>query len=260
MDRCGSARPPRLAEDFHRTRRELKTLSGVPIATVSEFMRTQLVSNGYSAARIDVIYPPAQVASIAPAVRSISDSHPARFVFVGRLTELKGFQWLLRAAALCRQSFFIDVVGEGDLAAARRLAADLGLSERICYHGWLPRATSDAIVARSRALVFPSVWHEPFGLVAPESLALGVPVIGSRVGGIPEVVEHEVTGLLVDPNDDAGLAAAMDRLVNDPALATRLGKVGRSISADRFGVDRHMQRLTAAYERAVLAKRSDTAV
>jgi glycosyltransferase involved in cell wall biosynthesis len=79
----------------------------------------------------------------------------------------------------------------------------------------------------------PSVWPEPFGLVAVEAMAAGVPVIASRVGGLPEVVTDGVTGLLVEPGDAASLADAIDGLLRNPDERALLGRAGMK-DVDRF--------------------------
>jgi glycosyltransferase involved in cell wall biosynthesis len=146
----------------------------------------------------------------------------------------------------------LDVAGTGDQEARlRALVAELGLDGRVDFLGWRDEAGVDALMGRARAAVFPSVWHEPFGLVAVEAMAHGVPVIGSRVGGIPETVRDGHNGLLVEPNDVPGLAAAIDRLAADPALAARLGANGQRDAAERFGLDDHMRQLAAVYAKAI---------
>jgi len=83
-------------------------------------------------------------------------------------------------------------------------------------------------------LVFPSTRRESFGRVAAEAQASGVPVVGSRVGGIPETIRENESGLLVTPEDPTSLGDAILRLVNDPALRARMGAVGRSQAVERF--------------------------
>ena len=249
VDRCGSARPRNLTNDMWRTRTEERSLSGgVRVIAISEFVRSQMVRDGYDAASIDLIHLP--IRRVTPAARA--EAGRPRVLYAGRLSREKGVGWLLRALACTTSDAILDVAGTGDLEPElKRLTAELGLADRVTFLGWVDEAGVDALLARTRVAVFPSVWHEPFGLVAVEAMAHGVPVIGSRVGGIPETVRDGHNGLLVEPNDVAGLAAALDRLATDPALATRLGANGQRDAAERFGLEDHMRQLAAVYAKAI---------
>jgi starch synthase len=78
------------------------------------------------------------------------------------------------------------------------------------------------VLVQSAALVVPSVWEEPLGLVVLEAMACGVPVVATAVGGIPEIVQHDRNGLLVEPGDAAALARTLSLVLGDPALRQRL--------------------------------------
>jgi glycosyltransferase involved in cell wall biosynthesis len=142
----------------------------------------------------------------------------SRIVFVGRLVSEKGVDTLLEALDLCEQHVTLDVVGEGPLGESLREAA----GERVNVLGYLPSPGVREVLAGAAALVVPSLWEEPLGLVVLEAMACGVPVIATAVGGIPEIVQHGRNGLLVRPGDSAGLAQAIDRVVGDPSLRARL--------------------------------------
>jgi len=89
---------------------------------------------------------------------------------------------------------------------------------------------------------------ELLGLAALEAMASGTPVVCSRIGGLPEVVEHGVTGLLVEPGDVRGLHDALERILRDRALAARLGRNARERALERFTWDACARRCIAAYE------------
>lgn len=103
----------------------------------------------------------------------------------------------------------------------------------------------------ARALVLPSHWYETFGLVGAEAMSHGVPVVGSRLGAIAELVEHEVDGLLFQPGDAADLARQVTRLWTDPALCQRLGQAGRDKAIARWHPQRHMDALLKVYARVL---------
>jgi len=151
----------------------------------------------------------------------------APLLFFGRLAHDKGVDTLLQARARAPGARQLTLVGRGDQGAAlKRMASDLGLGGRIVWRDWLDEAELARELSRCKLAVLPSR-HESFGNAMAEAMAVGVPLVSTRAGSIPEIVEHEVTGLLV-PADDAGaLHQAIARLEHDPALSARLGAAGR---------------------------------
>ena len=97
------------------------------------------------------------------------------------------------------------------------------------HYGELAALIRDADVA-----VFPSIWQEPFGMTVVEAMATETAVVASRVGGIPEIVEHGVTGLLVEREDPAALSEAVLTLLGDPQRRDRLARAGRQRAVERF--------------------------
>ena len=165
---------------------------------------------------------------------------PARpyVVFVGRITRQKGLPVLLRAAArLDPGAQLVLCAGQADtpelLAEVTSLVAGLDPARVV----WIPRmlAKREVIQLLSHAAVFtcPSL-YEPLGIVNLEAMACGAPVVGSRVGGIPEVVADGVTGLLVPPDDPDALAGALNALIGDPERARAMGRAGRERAVAEF--------------------------
>ncbi|MFB7508241.1 glycosyltransferase, partial [Streptomyces broussonetiae] len=113
----------------------------------------------------------------------------------------------------------------------------------------LPRAEVIQLLTHACVFVCPSV-YEPLGIVNLEAMACGTPVVASRVGGIPEVVDDGRTGLLVDKDEDfeAGLARALDQVLGDPAGARRMGEAGRARAVGEFGWDAVARRTAGLYE------------
>ena len=100
----------------------------------------------------------------------------------------------------------------------------------------------------SRLVVMPSL-EEPFGLVATEALACGVPVIASNRGGLPEIVKDGRTGMIVDPTNTKALARAIARLLDDEKLRERMGRLGRKDVQNKHSMSLHAQRLVGLYAR-----------
>jgi glycosyltransferase involved in cell wall biosynthesis len=146
---------------------------------------------------------------------------PPRFLFFGRILPYKGLPVLADAVerlAARGAAPRLSVVGEGDPGDAGRRLAALGAELDV---RWVPHGEVGDALARHDVLVLPYVEASQSGVVGA-ALGAGLPVIASRVGGLAEQVDHEVSGLLVPPGDPAALAAAMDRISRDPALEGRL--------------------------------------
>ena len=161
---------------------------------------------------------------------------------VGRLVPEKGFDVLIRALAGLPEADLV-LMGDGpERAGLEGLGRELGLQDRMTFTGWV----EPPWVARQRCdvLVMPSR-VEGFGLVAVEALLAGIPVVASRVGGLTEVVEDGVTGLLVPSDDPEALASALRELEGDSVLRAELAERGRADVRRRFSVEAMM----SAYDR-----------
>lgn len=160
-----------------------------------------------------------------------------RLVAVGRLSPEKGYAGLLSAlAALAAEGreFSLTIVGGGPSAGEiRDEAAALGLEDRIEFTGPLPERSTLARMAEADIFVLPSLM-EGLPVVLIEALALELPVVASRVAGIPELVEEDVTGRLFTPSDWGDLKRALARLVDDRKAWKRLGEAGRRRVADDY--------------------------
>jgi starch synthase len=161
-------------------------------------------------------------------------------VFVGRVTRQKGLPVLLRAAAALDPA--VQLVLCAGAADTPELAAEVGglvegLQDTRSGVRWipemLPKPSVIQLLTHALAFVCPSV-YEPLGIVNLEAMACGTAVVASRVGGIPEVVEHGVTGLLVPPDDPPALAEALNSLAGDPGRAEIFGLAGRNRAVAEF--------------------------
>ncbi|GHD88001.1 glycosyl transferase family 1 [Streptomyces naganishii JCM 4654] len=176
-------------------------------------------------------------------------------LFVGRITRQKGVPHLLRAVR------DIDPAAQVVLCAGAPDTPEIDWEFRDLYEElsrvregvhWipqmLPRPDVVQLLTHAAAFVCPSV-YEPLGIVNLEAMACGTPVVASRVGGIPEVVEDGRTGVLVDVDDDfePSLARALDRVLGDPEAARRMGEAGRRRAVEEFGWDAVARRTVRLY-------------
>jgi len=174
-------------------------------------------------------------------VAELRDATPARrgrpyVLAIGRHVHQKGFDVLVEAWAKLQTTVFepIDLVIAGDGPERDSLIAqarDRGVEGMIQFPGRCDRATTASLFSGCLAFVLPSR-HEPFGIVNLEAMAAAKPVVATDVGGVAEVVEAGVTGLLVPAGDSGALAAALGQLVTNPGLAAELGRRGAQRSAD----------------------------
>jgi 2-deoxystreptamine N-acetyl-D-glucosaminyltransferase/2-deoxystreptamine glucosyltransferase len=189
--------------------------------------------DGVPAGRVHVVpsgFDPALFA--APAAVPLGGSGRPRIGYVGRLAPQKRADLLVTAFGRMREQADLVVVGDGpDRERVARLAARSPAAERITLAGFVEHRQVPGVLAALDVLVLPSAYEE-MGSVLVEAMAAGLPVVASDVGGIPAVVRDGRTGLLVPPGDTDALAAALDRLVADPALRERLAAGARARARD----------------------------
>lgn len=158
-------------------------------------------------------------------------------LFVGRLVERKGVAELIEAVGRLSPSLGVrlEVIGDGpERTRLEALVREGRLGDRIAFRGRVSAADLRAAYTAADVLALPSVLDsrrdtEGLGVVLLEAMSYGVPVIGSRIGGIPDIVVDGETGLLVPPGDAAALAGALQRLAGDPDLRAKLAAAGRAL-------------------------------
>jgi glycosyltransferase involved in cell wall biosynthesis len=212
--------------------------------TVSHWLADQVVALG---ARRPVVAPmPVRTELFAPGGARTD----GRILFVGRLAPQKGIATLLEALALLPPPATLDVVGEGpDRASLEARGRALGVGGRIRWLGHLLQPELVPLYREASVVAVPSR-DEGLGLVAVEAQLCSAPVVAADSGGLPDVVQHGRTGLLVPPDDVPALAAALTRVLGDPALAGALGDAGRSAALERFAPHAVARRYLALYEEA----------
>jgi glycosyltransferase involved in cell wall biosynthesis len=165
-------------------------------------------------------------------------------VTVSVLRPGKGIDVLLRAAVLVPDAYFL-IVGDGPLRAKwEALARAVGVAERVRWAGY--RRDVDVILPCCDLFVLPSL-EDAFPTVLLEAMASGLPVIASAVGGIPEIVTPDVTGLLVAPGDPQSLAASIADLLNDATRSARMRRCAQRIAEQRFSTQAWIGRLEQLY-------------
>jgi glycosyltransferase involved in cell wall biosynthesis len=210
---------------------------------LSAFQRSKLIAAGLPAAKIAV------KANFVHPDPGASERHLPYMVYVGRLIAEKGIHTLLAAWRKLDGRVQLKIVGDGDLAKTVEEA-----SNSVPGVTWLgPRSAAEVLnlIGGAQALILPSEWHEPFGLVAIEAFAKGTPVIAARAGAIPEIVEHQQTGLLYAPGAPDALTASVEWAARHPAELATMGARARRTFETTYTPERNYATLAAIYAQAL---------
>jgi glycosyltransferase involved in cell wall biosynthesis len=222
------------------------------IVAISNFVRERLEEASFQG--VDVIH--GGVAERAPRPPLTG---PPRIAFAGRLVPEKGLDVLLRACHLLIRDFpqlKLDIAGEGPaLASARTQAAALGLGDCVTFHGKLSQPEMERVFRRAWVQAIPSVWEEPFGMVAAEAAMRGTAAVVSGGSGLAEIVIHGETGLHAAAGGPEPWAEALKSLLGNSVVAERMGAAARLHALASFSLDRNVQRFLALYEDLLEAKR-----
>ncbi|MBI2824607.1 MAG: glycosyltransferase [Planctomycetia bacterium] len=211
------------------------------VIALNEFARGRLVQAGFAPDRVVVV--PNMVAMPAGPVDAARGVYVA---FSGRLSPEKGADTLLAAA---RQLPEVPMRLAGDGPALDQLKGQAPPSAHLL--GRLQSSEMEDFYRQARFLVVPSKWFEGCPLVISEAMSHGLPVIASRIGGLPELVEDGVTGFLFEPGNAAELTTKIKQLWDSPDLCRRMGLAGRAKAEREFGAEGYYRRLMAIYSRAI---------
>jgi glycosyltransferase involved in cell wall biosynthesis len=203
-----------------------------------------LVFNGTDLRRFSPAPPPA-------ASRAGDPRYGPHMIFACRqLFPRKGIRFLVEAAAMLAPRFHdLEVVVAGDgfeRPELIRLAESLGVSKHVTFLGWVPNTDLPPYYRAAAVSVIPSL-EEGFGIPAAEAMGCETPVVATDAGGLPEVVEHGVTGLIVPRGDSAALAEAIGSLLADPARSAEMGRAGRQRALRLFDWDRSAEQFEQIY-------------
>lgn len=221
----------------HRKQRELhKKLDLLLVGSRS--MRQELEQNGLR--QVEVIAPVIPLdASAAPP--PIGRGH---LLYVGQLIRGKGVDLLVQSLQKLQGTWQATLVGDGNARSAlEQQIRSLGLENRVKVAGWVTPEELHSHYVQAQMVIVPSRWPEPFGMVGLEAMNYGRPVVGFDHGGIPDWLEHGLTGWLVKPYDVAGLTLALQSLLDKPELCQQLGHKGFLRVRERFEFENMVDRL-----------------
>lgn len=217
----------------------------------SHFMRKKLIEGGI---------PPQKVRHLFYTLNlneyPCQPSYENYFVYYGRLSAEKGLFTLLKAVEKVRGVKLL-IIGDGPLRESLvRVVKQRNLTPKVEFCGYMGKEEIKGIVGRAKFVVVPSEWYENSPLVIYESFSMGKPVIGSRIGGIPELVDQDVNGLLFEPGHPEDLAEKIQLLWETPVERIReYGRAAREKAEKEFSPQVHYQRLLSVYEELLSGQR-----
>lgn len=265
----GKARRPQLIVarrvDFSIYRRSFFGLNGLKyrhgvdrFVTVSEAIKRVLIADGIPAERIDCVHSGIDVARVAEAPARTAElraelgvgAGEALVLNVAHLADHKGQRYLVAAAPgilARRPATVIVIAGDGELRGELEAQArELGVAERVRFPGF--RQDVPQLLKAADVFVMPS-HMEGLGTSVLDAMAAGTPVVGTEAGGMPEMIEDQVTGLLCPIKDPAALERAVLRLLEEPALGARLAENAARLVRARFSTDAMVEGTLGVYER-----------
>lgn len=182
------------------------------------------------------------------AAEMLRQKYPRMILAVGRLVPYKGIDILLRAMQALDATLII--IGEGPQEAPlRKLARQLAVSGKVQFLGRVPSGDMKSFLHAARVLAFPSITNaEAFGIVQLEAMAAGLPIVNTALPtAVPNIARHQQEALTVPPGDPHALAYAISEILDNPDLATRLGKAGRDRARSAYSNSRFLSRMKDVY-------------
>lgn len=230
--------------------RYLKTFGGLTghLIPVNQ-MLAEILHHELPSARITLLPNYIETARYQP-----RDNFRPSFVYLGRLSEEKGVRTLIQAMRYTEE-FTLEVVGTGTLMAELKHDADSLAPGRVIFHGFVGGEARFDLLKSATALIMPSLSHDSWPMAVLEAMALGVPVIASRRGGLPDLVQDGETGLLFETGQPKQLAMAMQKLAESPSLVKQMGIAARHRAETEFDVGVYYQKLMNIYRQEIDTRR-----
>lgn len=236
---------------------DLAATDNVHFIAVSDAIKERAITFGIPADKLTTCYVGIDASKFAPGAVPLPARRP-RVLFVGRLVEKKGCEYLLRAMQVVKRQVSnaeLTIVGDGELRGElERLSRQLGIGAG--FVGAVPPHRVRAELEAACVLCLPSVRAadgdaEGFGMVLLEAQAAGVPVVSSAFGGAKEGLVHGKTGFRFEERDVAAMAGSLVEILNNRDRAAVMGSAGREFVASRFDIHRCTERLEAYYDRVI---------
>ncbi|MBA3345708.1 MAG: glycosyltransferase family 4 protein, partial [Gemmatimonadales bacterium] len=221
------------------------------LTAITDDCRQHALRAGAPEASVRLVFNGTDLRRFSPDENGADPRFGPRMIFACRqLFPRKGIRFLIEAFARLKPRFpdaKLVLAGDGfERPELVELAQNLGVAADVTFLGWVANSALPPYYRAAAVSVIPSL-EEGFGIPAAEAMGCEVPVVASDAGGLPEVVEHGVTGLVVPRGDVTALANAIGTLLDDPALRRRMGQAGRQRALRLFDWDRTAERFEQVY-------------
>ena len=223
---------------------------------VSDWLKRRALELGAPEKKCQVIYAGVDSTFFSPGKtrQQIDLKRSVQIVSTGRLVKLKGHEYVLQAVKkLINLGLDVDycVIGKGeDLDRLSRMAADLHIESKVHFLGIKSKNQLKEILALADIFLHPSL-TEALGNAVLEACSMGLPVIASAVGGIPEIIQNNHNGLLIEPEDPDAIVAAVIRLINNSEQAQEMGQAARQTILTKFSIQNETLRWHALYQQVL---------
>lgn len=237
--------------------------SNALLLPVSDFWRRKLISWGAAPDRIVVHRMGVDCSAIKFRPREILPDRPVELLTVCRFVEQKGLEYAMRAFSELHAKHPLSrftLVGDGPLRSdLEQLVSQLGVRHAVEFVGPQPQERVQEFLARAHVFVAPSVTArdglmEGIPVALMEAMAAGLPVVSTRHSGIPELIEHDVSGILADERDAQGILQGIDRLIREPNFTQRIIRQARGVVESRYNIRSLVGELERIFERERLAQ------
>ncbi len=201
--------------------KKIRKNNGIILVPLSDYVKNQLVEAGYPKEKINVINNICNFNS--PGNKIFKREN--KIIFAGSLEKSKGIWDAIKAFELLDdKDLYFDIAGDGrEMDSIKKYISDKKI-RNINLLGWIDHSKLSELYLKSKIIIAPSVWPEPFGRFVLDSITTGTPVVSTAIGGIPEGIKDQETGLLVQPNNPQQLAEAIKKLLTDKKLYEKISK------------------------------------
>lgn len=214
--------------------------------TYSNFVKEVMVRSGIDEKKISVLHAFAEPLMHSDVSIPVKAKEPF-VLFAGRLESYKGVHVLLESLRYLPSTIRVKIIGVGP--DEQRLKSMIGKDHRVEFLGFVPGAELWKLMAQAAMVVVPSIWNEPYGLVALEAMCQGTPIIVAKSGGLPEIVGESDAGIVVPAGDPRALARAIERVLDDPDRAKVMGRAAYERARAIGNPQEHLAKITEIYSR-----------